>query len=291
MLLLIDTWSAAVADPLLDPAHRHRQGGTAAVQPAREFGDEGTRHRRRGSRHVGDHQHHVLRILLGRLVQARGPLAGQPPVHGVAHHAHGHAPQVLDQRQPQHDRDRPQLAQLERRHRLVGVDEAAHGLGIDAAVAVRDGLHREVVDARQVGGRPLAERRQLAAVAFRQMPPGGADLLLHQVVVVEQPFAGGGDAQLVLHHAGEQGGGFVEQDLVFLQPRQQQVGPGSRMHLVCARQRPAVRLHLLGTEQLGPQRLFGLQRHRRPGAPPAQQMPVQAQPPAGQRSGAEHPRS
>ncbi len=40
---------------------------------------------------------------------------------------HRDAAQVLDQRQAQHDRNRPQLAELERRDRLVGGDETATG--------------------------------------------------------------------------------------------------------------------------------------------------------------------
>ena len=42
--------------------------------------------------------------------------------------ARAHAAQVLDQRQPQHDRDRPQLAQRERRDGLVGGRRSAQGV-------------------------------------------------------------------------------------------------------------------------------------------------------------------
>jgi hypothetical protein len=70
----------------------------------------------------------------------------------------GHAAQVFDQRQAQHDGDGPQLAQLQRGHFLIGVDEAAQRFGIDPAIAVRDDFQRDFVDARAAIRRPLPRR-------------------------------------------------------------------------------------------------------------------------------------
>jgi hypothetical protein len=42
-----------------------------------------------------------------------------------------------------------QLAELQRGHRLVGGDEAAQAISVDASIAVRDSLERDVVHARQ----------------------------------------------------------------------------------------------------------------------------------------------
>jgi hypothetical protein len=46
--------------------------------------------------------------------------------------------QILDQREPQHDRDRPHLADRQRGGLLVAVDEPGHGLRVEAAGRVRD---------------------------------------------------------------------------------------------------------------------------------------------------------
>ena len=52
------------------------------------------------------------------------PVVGLVAVEPVGGDAGGDAAQILDQRQAQHDRDGPQLAQLQGGHRLVGGDEA-----------------------------------------------------------------------------------------------------------------------------------------------------------------------
>ncbi len=61
--------------------------------------------------------------------------------------------------------------------------------GVDAAVAVRDDFQRDVVDPRQACRGTVVQARQLAAVTPGQVPAGGADLFLDQVVVVQQPLA------------------------------------------------------------------------------------------------------
>ena len=52
--------------------------------------------------------------LLGDLAHAVGPVSADSRSMPPGGHARRDAPQVLDQRQAQHDRDRPQLAELER---------------------------------------------------------------------------------------------------------------------------------------------------------------------------------
>ena len=73
----------------------------------------------------------------------------------------GEPPQVLDQHDPQRDRHRPQLADGERLHRLVGEQVAAQRLGIEMAVGVGDQRPGRAEDARQAGERPFGQLRQL----------------------------------------------------------------------------------------------------------------------------------
>ena len=196
--------------------------------------------------------HHLVRPGVGAVAVDR---AGRDPGSDAA--------QILDQRQAQHDGNGPQFAQLERRHRLVGRHEAGKTLRVDPAVAVRDRLEREVVDARKPGGGPVRQAGKLAAVPLGQVPLGRADLLLDQVEIVEQPFRGGRDAAVRRDRRGQQVADFDQDGFVLGQPRQQLVG-AARRQPVRDREALAVLLHLIGAEQLRSQRRFfvGVSRER-----------------------------
>ena len=106
------------------------------LQAARQFGHECAIQGRVGASHVGNRQDQVFGILLGGLHQPIGPGGGGVPAHAVAGDEGGHAAQVLNERQAQHDGQRPQFAESQRGHHLVGGHEAAETLGIDAPIAV-----------------------------------------------------------------------------------------------------------------------------------------------------------
>ena len=181
MLLLIETWSAACCwlsdlhqlldrqaefgEPLLDPGQRQRQRGALPLQPARELGDERAAHRRVRARHVGDHQDQALRIAL-----RRSPSSGRPRRRRGRGRCGAAAMRAPTRRRFSISARRSMIGiahsspSVERRDRLVGGDEAAEALRVDPPVAVRDGLQRDVVDARQPGRRPVRQARQLAAV-------------------------------------------------------------------------------------------------------------------------------
>ena len=217
---------ARFGQSLLDPGERQGERRAVSLQPARELGDERAHHRRVRARHVRDHEDQALRIVLGDLHHLVGPRRGPVPVDRAARDPGADAAQVLDQRQAQHDGNGPQLAERQRRHRLVGRHEARQALRVDPAVAVGDRLEREVVDARKSGGRAVREPRQLAAVPLGQVPPGRADLLLDQVEVVEQPFGGRRDAAVRRDRRGQQVADFDQDVVVLDQPRQQPVARG-----------------------------------------------------------------
>ena len=138
--------------------------------------------------------------------------------------------------------------------RLVGSHEAAQGFGIDAAIAMRDRLEGDVIDARLPGRRPVRQARQLAAVAFGQMPLGGADLLFDQVEIVEQPLAGRRDPALLAGHGSQQLADADQLAFVRGQTPEQAVPFVTGSQPVRRRQRLAVLRHLIGTVQFGTQR-------------------------------------
>ena len=220
---------------------------SAGPRPCRrrdEFGDEGAGHRRLRARHVGDHQNQVLRIILGGCRHPVRPIPGQIALVPAGGDARPDPPQILDHRQAQHDRDRPQLAQPEIGDGLIGRHEAIERFRIDPPVAMRDGFQRNVVDTGMPGRRPGGQTGQFAAVAFGQMPLGGADLFLDQVEVVEQPLAGRGDPALFGGYRGQLPADTDQRVFVGRQPIQQAVRDASRSQPVRCRQRPAVLGHL-----------------------------------------------
>ena len=247
---------ARLREQLLDPGQRQRQGGALPLQAAREFRDERTGHRGTRARHVRDHQDQALGVALGDVRHLVGPVVGAVAADPVRGDARADAPEVLDQRQAQHDGNRPQLAQLQCGDGLVGGHEAAETLGIHAPVAVRDRLQRDVVYARKPGRRPGRQARQFPAVAFRQVSPGRADLLFDQVEVVEQPFPGRRNRALRLDRCSEQIEGTDQDAFVLRQPREEPVRNAFQSQTVRARQGLAMALHLLAAEQLRAQRLF-----------------------------------
>ena len=249
---------AVLGQSLLDPRQRQGQRRALALQAACQLGDKRTQHRRCRTRHVGDDENQTLRVRLGDFHHAVGPIVGEFAVDGAGGDAGGGAAQIFDQRKAQHDRDRPQFAELERSDFLVRDYEAVETFRVDPAVAVRNGLESDVVDAWESGGGAAREPRQFAAVAFWQMVPGRADLLFDQVKIVEQPFAGRGDAAVCLDRRAEQVAGVAQNHFVFSQPREQLIGRAPVAQAVHAGQIPAVLLHLVGAEQLRAQRRFVL---------------------------------
>ena len=100
----------------------------------------------------------------------------------------GCAPQVLDQHDPQRDGDRPQLADRQRLHALIGRHELAQQVRVEAAVGVRDECPRQPEHARIARQRAVGQLRQLPVVAGRHVVADLADLGLDDVVVVDEPF-------------------------------------------------------------------------------------------------------
>ena len=243
-----------LGEAMFDPALHDRQRRALPLEPAAELLHERVGERRVDLGHRRQRLEDVLRPLFRRRQQPVGPPVGEILVGPTPGDARGDTAKVLDQRQPQHDRHRPQLAERERGDGLVGRDEAAQVLRVHPAVDVRDQLQRDVVDAGEAGQGTRHQARELPAVRPRQVQLRHADLLLDQVVVVQQPFARGRDPQAPGLGCRHEVVG-LDQDLFVLgQSRQQPVLAVPRVEAMLVCQRPGVPLQLLAAEQLRPQR-------------------------------------
>lgn len=153
-------------EPLLHPGERHGESRAGPLELAREFGHECAAHRRIGARHIGEYQDEPVGIGLRNFRHVIRPRVCDIPIGAAGRHALGDAAQILDERQPQHDGDRPQFTQAKRRGGLVRSEESPQVLRIESPVAVRGRLKGYIVHAGKARGRPCRQARKLAAVAF-----------------------------------------------------------------------------------------------------------------------------
>ena len=118
-------------------------------------------------------------------------------------HLVGQPPEILDERELQHARPRPELADGERSDALKAVEEKRELLNIEAAVAVPDQLNGNPVDACVARLLPNRERRQFAIVRARKILADVDDVGCDEVEVVEEPFGGGRYELTVVHILGK----------------------------------------------------------------------------------------
>ncbi|MGO9371952.1 MAG: hypothetical protein ACLQBD_07600 [Syntrophobacteraceae bacterium] len=160
---------AGLGQLLFNPGEGQCQSGALPLQAAREFRNKRADHRGVRPCHVGDRQNKVLRVLCGDLRHLVGPIVGAVSIHPVSGDPDGNPPKILDQGQAQHDRDGPQFAQLQDRHRLVGGYETAEALRVHPSIPVRDRFQREVIHSRKPGRWAVKQARQLSAVSLWQV--------------------------------------------------------------------------------------------------------------------------
>ena len=99
----------------------------------------------------------------------------------------GEPAQVFDERELQHARPGPELANRQRHDLLVTVQELEQLLAIEAAVAVADQFDGDGVDASVAGVLASGKRRERARVRAREISPDVRDLRRDQVEVIEEP--------------------------------------------------------------------------------------------------------
>ena len=169
------------------------------------------------------------------------------------------APQVLDQHDAQRDGNGPQFADGQRLHALVGRDEPAQQVRVEAAVRMRDECPRQPEHAWIPGQWPVRELGQLPVVAGRQVVIDLADLRLDDMVVVDQPFGGRRDCATLADRPGDGAMGVEQSAAVVLQARSQRPdGAGPGRDALRGREAFSMLLESLGAEDFRPYQLDGL---------------------------------
>ncbi len=115
----------------------------------------------------------------------------------------GPGAQVVEQRQLERARPRPQLADGQRRDRLERRDEAVQALRVEPARAVTDELQRHRIHAGQAGELVGGHRRQPSIERGRQVVTDVARRSRDGVEVVEQPLSGRRGAFPAAHVIGQ----------------------------------------------------------------------------------------
>ena len=144
-----------------------------------------------------------VRAVLVELEQLVGELIGQLPRGTAPHDLLREAAEVVDEKDADADRDRPELADRQRLDLLIRAHHAAQDLGIEAAVGVRDVGPREAHHPRIAGEMAARQLRELAVVARGQVVVDLAELLVDDVEVVDEPLGRRRDRTVLLDRPGE----------------------------------------------------------------------------------------
>jgi hypothetical protein len=251
---------ALAAQAILEPEQRRRHARILVAQTLDELRHEGGRQRRLA---LGTQLLHRRRIA-ARREQAVGDRVRRAPRGTARHDGLGGAAQILDQDDAQRDRHRPELADLERLHRLIGLHEARQQLRIETAVRMRDEGPGETEDAGVAGERAVGELRQLSVIAGRQVGADLADLLLDDVEVVDQPFGRRRDLGALVDRFRDRAVGLEQRAAVVGEAPRQRLAVGRRRrHGLRVREAVGVQQQPFGAEQLGADELAAGQRGRR----------------------------
>ncbi len=175
---------------------------------------------------------------------------------GVIDDDGGQTAQILHQHHRQGGRQRPEFADLQRLHALIGVDEAGQHQWIEAAVGVGDIGPSQRQHARGALERAVGDLGQTAMKSGRQAGADRPHLFLHQIEIIHQPARRRGDRMALAHrrHGGDIG--RPKHPLVIGNPRLQPAAidaRDARVHF--AGQRLAVLFQPLDTEQFAVDRL------------------------------------
>ena len=184
---------------------------------------------------------------------ARGPLVRRLQLVEPLHRAQRHAPHALDQPQPQHRGNRPQLADGQRRDLLEGAHEQVDVVEIDPRLGVRDQRDRDLVDARIAGERC----RSPAPAAPGSSPAGRLSRTSRMCSCTTWKLSSshspaGPTSTLAVRGRREPLVGLVEDPAGLVQPDQEAGAPprGLGGHALGARERARALGEMLGAEQL-----------------------------------------
>ncbi len=163
----------------------------------------------------------------------------------------GEASEVFDQHDPERDGNRPEFADRQWLHLLVGAHEAAQQLGIKVAVGVCDECPRHAEHPWVSLEWTIDQLRQLPIVARRQCRADLADLPLYEVVVIDQPFSRWRNSAAFIDRFGDHAIGVKQDGAIFGEPAGQWMTLGRpRRDCLCSRQASRVLFEAFGAEQL-----------------------------------------
>ncbi len=171
--------------PMLQPSLDKSQGRPLSLQPGVEVLHKRSGERDVGVRELGESMNEVFRPSLGLREHAIGPCDGHIALLATTRNAHTNATDILEQRQPQHDREGPQLAQAQRFRSLVCRQESRGVVAVYPAVLMGDQVQSDVIDSRKARRKTASQPRQLPAVAARKVATGQRYLLLDEIEVVQ----------------------------------------------------------------------------------------------------------
>jgi hypothetical protein len=127
----------------------------------------------------------------GRRRERVGEAIGIQPMRPAVGEDVGPHPQVIHEGELERARPGPQLANRQRRDRLIRADEAVHPLSVEPACAAPNQLEPERVDPRQPRELVRRNSRQPPEVRRREVVVDVACRGRDNVKVVEEPFRGG----------------------------------------------------------------------------------------------------
>ena len=244
-------------------------GGEALLEPAEGRGDRGIlitqtleqldprRGRECARRQPTQGRHRGLRALGAEAQQAVGDPIRRFTGFPAAHDLLREAAEVVDEEDPQADRDRPELADRQRLHLLIGHHHAPQALRVEPAVRVGDIRPGEAHDAGEACKMALRELRELVVVVSGQVVADLAELLVDDREVVDEPFGGGGDGAFVLDRASQNAVRLQQDAAVLGDPGLDGVSPARRIRdLLGGGQGLGMLLQTFHAEELGEDRLF-----------------------------------
>ena len=130
----------------------------------------------------------------------------------------GDAPEVFDQHDPEGDGDRPEFADRQRLHFLIGAYEAAQHISVEMAIGVGDKSPGEAEHAGISCERAICQLRQLPIIAWRQSGADFADLPFDQIVIVDQPFGSRGNRAALIDCFGDRAVGVEQNGSIIGEP-------------------------------------------------------------------------
>ena len=233
---------------LVEPRQRRGDPGILIAQAVHELDGECFGQSRAFT--LGEHDRRRFGRVSARAQQPVGESVRLLPRGAAVHDQFGEPSQVFDQHDPERDGDRPEFADGQRLHLLVGAHEAAQQLGIEVAIGVCDEGPGHAEHPRISHERTVDQFRQLPIVAGRQCRADLTNLALDEVVVIDQPFGRRRDGAALVDRFGDHAIGVEQDSAIVGEPARQWMTLG-RPWRNCLRDRKASRVlfETFGAEQ------------------------------------------